>query len=175
MVSTVLFLALALVGLVVLSSAVQVVPQSQVRIVERLGTYRRTLQPGRHLLVPVIDSVRATIDMREQVVSFPPQPVITRDNVTVSMGSELRYTVADPVRATYQVTRLMSAVEQLVFTTLRNVIGSLSLDEALASRDRINADLRTVLDEATEAWGLRVGRIEVKLIERLEPTTSRTP
>ncbi|MCB0879159.1 MAG: paraslipin, partial [Thermoleophilia bacterium] len=127
---------------------VRMVSQAQVQVVERLGKYARTLEPGLHILVPVIDNVKATIDMREQVVSFPPQPVITRDNVTMSIDSVLYYTVTDPVRATYQVAQLIAAVEQLTITTLRNVIGSLTLDEALTSRDKINADLRIVLDEA---------------------------
>lgn len=158
-------LAVAIIVAVILLRSVRMVSQAQVQLVERLGKYQKTLEPGLHLLVPVIDNVKATIDMREQVVTFPPQPVITRDNVTVSIDSVLYYTVTDPVRATYQVAQLISAVEQLTITTMRNVIGSLSLDEALTSRDKINADLRIVLDEATEAWGLRVGRIEVKAID----------
>ena len=158
-------LAIAVVIAIILLRSVRMVSQAQVQVVERLGKYQRTLDPGLHLLVPIIDNVKATIDMREQVVTFPPQPVITRDNVTVSIDSVLYYTVTDPVRATYQVAQLISAVEQLTITTMRNVIGSLTLDEALTSRDKINADLRIVLDEATEAWGIRVGRIEVKAID----------
>ncbi len=158
-------LAIAIVVAIILLRSVRMVSQAQVQVVERLGKYQRTLDPGLHLLVPIIDNVKATIDMREQVVTFPPQPVITRDNVTVSIDSVLYYTVTDPVRATYQVAQLISAVEQLTITTMRNVIGSLTLDEALTSRDKINADLRIVLDEATEAWGIRVGRIEVKAID----------
>ena len=158
-------LAIAVVIAIILLRSVHMVSQAQVQVVERLGKYQRTLDPGLHLLVPIIDNVKATIDMREQVVTFPPQPVITRDNVTVSIDSVLYYTVTDPVRATYQVAQLISAVEQLTITTMRNVIGSLTLDEALTSRDKINADLRIVLDEATEAWGIRVGRIEVKAID----------
>ena len=161
----IIMIALAIVVIFVILRSVRVVSQAQVQIVERLGKYTKTLDPGLHVLVPFLDSVKATIDMREQVVTFPPQPVITRDNVTISIDSVLYYTVTDPVRATYQVAQLISAVEQLTITTLRNVIGSLSLDEALTSRDKINADLRIVLDEATEAWGLRVGRIEVKAID----------
>jgi regulator of protease activity HflC (stomatin/prohibitin superfamily) len=159
-----LFLFAAVIGVILLRS-VRMVSQAQVQVVERLGKYQRTLEPGLHLLVPIIDNVKETLDMREQVVSFPPQPVITRDNVTMSIDSVLYYVVTDPVRATYQVAQLIAAVEQLTITTLRNVIGSLTLDEALTSRDKINADLRIVLDEATEAWGLRVGRIEVKAID----------
>lgn len=160
-----ILLALAIVAVVVILKCVRVVSQAQVQVVERLGKYSKTLDPGLHVLVPFLDTVKTTIDMREQVVSFLPQPVITRDNVTMSIDSVLYYTVTDPVRATYQVAQLIPAVEQLTVTTLRNVIGSLTLDEALTSRDKINADLRIVLDEATEAWGIRVGRIEVKSID----------
>ncbi|MBC7462093.1 MAG: SPFH/Band 7/PHB domain protein [Thermoleophilia bacterium] len=156
---------LAIVVIVIILRCVRVVSQAQVQVVERLGKYSKTLDPGLHILVPFLDSVKATIDMREQVVAFPPQPVITRDNVTISIDTVLYYTVTDPVRATYQVAQLIAAVEQLTITTLRNVTGSLTLDEALTSRDKINADLRIVLDEATEAWGIRVSRIEVKSIE----------
>jgi regulator of protease activity HflC (stomatin/prohibitin superfamily) len=161
----ILAIVIAIVVAVILLRSVRMVSQAQVQVVERLGKYAKTLEPGLHILVPIIDNVKATIDMREQVVSFPPQPVITRDNVTMSIDSVLYYTVTDPVRATYQVAQLIAAVEQLTITTLRNVIGSLTLDEALTSRDKINADLRIVLDEATEAWGIRVGRIEVKSID----------
>ena len=155
----------AIVLVIVILRSVRVVSQAQVQVVERLGKYSKTLDPGLHILVPFLDSVKATIDMREQVVAFPPQPVITRDNVTISIDTVLYYTVTDPVRATYQVAQLIAAVEQLTITTLRNVTGSLTLDEALTSRDKINADLRIVLDEATEAWGIRVSRIEVKSID----------
>ncbi|MCW2925330.1 MAG: SPFH/Band domain protein [Thermoleophilia bacterium] len=153
-----------IIGIAILR-CVRVVSQAQVQVVERLGKYSKTLDPGLHLLVPFLDSVKATIDMREQVVAFPPQPVITRDNATISVDTVLYYTVTDPVRATYQVAQLIAAVEQLTITTLRNVTGSLTIDEALTSRDKINADLRIVLDEATEAWGIRVSRIEVKSID----------
>ncbi len=161
----VLAIIVAIIVAVILLRSVRMVSQAQVQVVERLGKYAKTLEPGLHILVPVIDNVKATIDMREQVVSFPPQPVITRDNVTMSIDSVLYYAVTDPYKATYEVAQLIAAVEQLTITTLRNVIGSLSLDEALTSRDKINADLRIVLDEATEAWGIRVGRIEVKSID----------
>ncbi|MEO6867412.1 MAG: SPFH domain-containing protein [Gaiellales bacterium] len=164
-VGTFFLIVVMVIVIAVVLKSVRVVSQAQVQVVERLGKYTKTLDPGLHLLVPILESVKRTIDMREQVVTFPPQPVITRDNVTISIDSVLYYTVTDPVRATYQVAQLISAVEQLTITTLRNVIGSLTLDEALTSRDKINADLRIVLDEATEAWGLRVGRIEVKAID----------
>ena len=161
----VVLVAIAIVAVIVILKCVRVVSQAQVQVVERLGKYSKTLDPGLHVLVPFLDSVKATLDMREQVVAFPPQPVITRDNATISVDTVLYYTVTDPVRATYQVAQLISAVEQLTITTLRNVTGSLTIDEALTSRDKINADLRIVLDEATEAWGIRVSRIEVKSID----------
>ena len=158
-------LAIAFVVAIILIRSVRMVSQAQVQVVERLGKFNKILDPGLHLLIPIIDNVKATIDMREQVVAFPPQPVITRDNATISVDTVLYYTVTDPMRATYQVAQLIAAVEQLTITTLRNVTGSLTIDEALTSRDKINADLRIVLDEATEAWGIRVSRIEVKSID----------
>ena len=164
-VGMVIAIAIAIVFLIVILRSVRVVSQAQVQVVERLGKYSKTLDPGLHVLVPFLDAVKATLDMREQVVAFPPQPVITRDNATISVDTVLYYTVTDPVRATYQVAQLIAAVEQLTITTLRNVTGSLTIDEALTSRDKINADLRIVLDEATEAWGIRVSRIEVKSID----------
>ena len=143
----------------------RIVPQASAGIVERLGRYQRTLDPGLHFLVPFVDRLRPLVDMREQVVAFPPQPVITQDNVTISIDTVFYFTVTDAFRATYEVATLLFAIEQLTVTTLRNVIGSLSLEEVLTSRDKINADLRIVLDEATERWGLRVNRIELKSID----------
>ena len=157
--------ALALIVLVALARTVRIVSQATAGIVERLGRYSRTLEPGLHFLVPFIDRMREIVDLREQVVAFPPQPVITQDNVTISIDTVFYFTVTDPFRATYEVASLLTAIEQLTVTTLRNVIGSLSLEETLTSRDKINADLRIVLDEATERWGLRVNRIELKSID----------
>jgi regulator of protease activity HflC (stomatin/prohibitin superfamily) len=154
-----------LIVLVALVRAVRIVSQATAAVVERLGRYNRTLDPGLHFLVPFIDRVRELVDLREQVVAFPPQPVITQDNVTISIDTVFYFTVTDPFRATYEVANLLTAIEQLTVTTLRNVIGSLSLEETLTSRDKINADLRIVLDEATERWGLRVNRIELKSID----------
>ncbi|MFN0155709.1 MAG: SPFH domain-containing protein [Gaiella sp.] len=151
--------------LTVLARTVRIVPQARAGIVERLGRYHRTLDPGLHFLMPFIDRLRPLVDLREQVVAFPPQPVITQDNVTISIDTVFYFTVTDPFRATYEVASLLTAIEQLTVTTLRNVIGSLSLEEVLTSRDKINADLRVVLDEATERWGLRVNRIELKSID----------
>jgi regulator of protease activity HflC (stomatin/prohibitin superfamily) len=156
---------LALVVLVALARTVRIVSQATAGIVERLGRFHRTLDPGLHFLLPFVDRVRETVDLREQVVAFPPQPVITEDNVTISIDTVFYFTVTDPFRATYEVANLLLAVEQLTVTTLRNVIGSLSLEDTLTSRDKINADLRIVLDEATERWGIRVNRIELKSID----------
>ncbi|MGI8973360.1 MAG: SPFH domain-containing protein [Gaiella sp.] len=152
--------------LIVIAQTVRIVPQANAGIVERLGRYSRTLDPGLHFLFPFLDRLKKPlVDLREQVVAFPPQPVITQDNVTISIDTVFYYTITDPFRATYEVAYLLLAVEQLTVTTLRNVIGSLSLEETLTSRDKINADLRIVLDEATERWGIRVNRIELKSID----------
>ena len=155
----------ALLALVALGNSVQIVPQAQAAVIERWGRYLRTLDAGLHTIVPFIDRRRRLVDLREQVVAFPPQPVITVDNVTISIDTVFYLTVIDPVRATYGVANLLDAIEQLTITTLRNVIGALSLDQVLTSRDHINADLREVLDEATERWGIRVNRIELKSID----------
>jgi regulator of protease activity HflC (stomatin/prohibitin superfamily) len=164
-VTIVVGVALALVVLVAIARTVRIVSQANAGIVERLGRYHKTLDPGLHFLFPFIDQMRHVVDLREQVVAFPPQPVITQDNVTISIDTVFYFTVTDPFRATYEVAQLLTAIEQLTVTTLRNVIGSLSLEETLTSRDKINADLRIVLDEATERWGLRVNRIELKSID----------
>ncbi len=158
--------AVLLFVVLVLTRAVRIVPQARSGVVERLGRYNRTLNPGLHFLIPFFDRLRRPlVDLREQVVTFPPQPVITRDNVTISIDTVFYFTITDAFRSTYEVANLLLAVEQLTITTLRNVIGSLSLEEALTSRDTINADLRIVLDEATERWGIRVNRIELKSID----------
>jgi regulator of protease activity HflC (stomatin/prohibitin superfamily) len=134
-------------------------------VVERLGRYHRTLKPGLNILVPFIDAVRSKVDMREQVVSFPPQPVITSDNLVVSIDTVLYFKVVDPVRATYEIANFLQAIEQLTVTTLRNVIGSMDLEKALTSRDEINRHLSGVLDETTGRWGIKVTRVEIKAIE----------
>ena len=165
MATLVIGIGVGLLVLIALARTVRIVPQANTGIVERLGRYQRTLEPGLHFLVPFIDHLRPLVDMREQVVAFPPQPVITQDNVTISIDTVFYFTVTDAFRATYEVASLLLAVEQLTVTTLRNVIGSLSLEDVLTSRDKINADLRIVLDEATERWGIRVNRIELKSID----------
>jgi regulator of protease activity HflC (stomatin/prohibitin superfamily) len=164
-VETILPILVIVFVLATVLKGIRVVPQARVAIIERLGKYHRTLDPGPHLIIPWLDRVKDEIDMREQVVAFQPQPVITKDNVTISIDTVLYYTVTDPFKAIYEVANMIVAAEQLTITTLRNVIGSLSLDDALTSRDKINADLRVVLDEATHKWGIRVNRIEVKSID----------
>ncbi|MGL4173315.1 MAG: SPFH domain-containing protein [Actinomycetota bacterium] len=150
---------------VVLTKAVRIVPQTSAIIIERLGRYTRTLEAGPRLLVPFVDKPRATVDMREQVVSFPPQPVITSDNLVVSIDTVIYFQVTDPKGAVYEIANYIQGIEQLTVTTLRNVIGSLDLEQTLTSRDQINGQLRGVLDEATGKWGIRVNRVELKAID----------
>src|SRR5256714_11796158 len=158
-------LAIVLLVVVPLARSVRVVPQQRMDVVERLGKYQRTLKPGLNLLMPFLDKVRSKVDMREQVVSFPPQPVITSDNLVVSIDTVLYFKVVDPVRATYEIANFLQAIEQLTVTTLRNVIGSMDLEKALTSRDEINRHLSGVLDETTGRWGIKVTRVEIKAIE----------
>jgi regulator of protease activity HflC (stomatin/prohibitin superfamily) len=134
-------------------------------VVERLGRYSRTLTPGLVILVPVVDRVRQMIDLREQVVSFEPQPVITEDNLVLSIDTVIYYQVTDARSATYEIANYIQAIEQLTVTTLRNLIGGMSLEQTLTSRDGINDELRVVLDEATGKWGIRVNRVELKAID----------
>ncbi len=156
---------LLLMALVLLFKTVRIVPQQTALIIERLGRYSRTLEGGIHILVPFVDKVRANIDLREQVVSFPPQPVITSDNLVVNIDTVIYYTVIDAKRAVYEIANFIQGIEQLTVTTLRNVIGSLDLEQTLTSRDQINAQLRGALDEATGRWGIRVNRVELKAID----------
>jgi regulator of protease activity HflC (stomatin/prohibitin superfamily) len=161
----VLILVIVIFAVTTLVRSVRVVPQQRMDVVERLGKYKRTLSPGLNLLVPFVDAVRNKLDMREAVVSFPPQPVITSDNLVVSIDTVLYYKVVDAVRATYEIANFLQAIEQLTVTTLRNVIGSLDLERALTSREEINRHLSTVLDETTGRWGIKVTRVEIKAIE----------
>lgn len=158
-------LIIALVVLFVLSRLVRIIPQAQAAIVERLGRYQRTLDPGLRILVPFVDRIRARIDLREQVQSFPPQPVITEDNLVVNIDSVVYFQVTDPRAATYEIADFIQGIEQITVTTLRNVIGGMSLERTLTSRDDINRQLRGVLDEATGRWGIRVNRVELKSID----------
>ena len=142
-----------------------IVNQASTAIVERFGRYQRTLTPGLSILLPFIDRIRVRVDMREQVASFPPQPVITEDNLVVSIDTVVYFQVTDPKSATYEISSYILGIEQLTVTTLRNVIGSMDLEETLTSRDAINGQLRGVLDEATGKWGIRVNRVELKAID----------
>jgi regulator of protease activity HflC (stomatin/prohibitin superfamily) len=165
LVATVLLVVfIALVVLAVWRS-VRIIPQATAGIVERFGRYHRTLYAGLNVVTPFIDRLRPLIDLREQVVSFPPQPVITRDNLVVGIDTVIYFQVTDPKAATYEVSNYITAVEQLTVTTLRNVVGGLDLEHTLTSRDQINTELRKELDEATGKWGIRVGRVELKAIE----------
>jgi len=164
----VIFVVLALVVILTLTTvakAVRIVPQATAVIVERLGRFSRTLEPGLHFLVPFVDRPRAVVDLREQVVSFPPQPVITSDNLVVNIDTVIYFQPTDPKAATYEIANYIQGVEQLTVTTLRNVVGSLDLEQTLTSRDQINGQLRGVLDEATGRWGIRVNRVELKAID----------
>jgi regulator of protease activity HflC (stomatin/prohibitin superfamily) len=157
--------ALVVLALVVVGASVRVIQQSTVGIVQRVGRYQRTLGPGVHLLVPMLDRVRTVVDMKEQVQAFAPQPVITEDNVTIGIDTVVYYQVTDAVKATFEVANVLLAMEQLTITTLRNVVGAMTLEQTLTSRDSINSQLRLVLDEATEKWGVRVTRVELKSID----------
>ncbi len=154
-----------LVALVIVIRTVRIVPQQTAQIVERLGGYNKTLTAGIHFLIPFVDKVRANIDLREQVVTFPPQPVITSDNLVVNIDTVIYYSVTDAKDAVYEIANFIQGIEQLTVTTLRNVIGSLDLEQTLTSRDQINGQLRGVLDEATGKWGIRVNRVELKAID----------
>jgi regulator of protease activity HflC (stomatin/prohibitin superfamily) len=161
----ILAIAVIIFVLVTIFRSVRIIPQATAGVVERLGRYQQDPLPGLNLLVPFIDRLRPLIDMREQVVSFPPQPVITEDNLVVSIDTVVYFQVTDARAATYEIANYLGAVEQLTTTTLRNVVGGLNLEEALTSRDNINGQLRVVLDEATGKWGIRVGRVELKAID----------
>ena len=149
----------------VLARTIRIVPQARAGVIERLGRYNRTLAPGLAIVVPFVDRLRPLIDLREQVVSFQPQPVITEDNLVVSIDSVIYFQVTDAKAATYEIANYIQAIEQLTVTTLRNVIGGMALEKTLTSRDEINNQLRGVLDEATGKWGIRVNRVELKAID----------
>ncbi len=165
MVPLIIVLIVAIIVLAVFARTVRIVPQARARVVERLGRYHRTLTPGLALVVPFIDRLRPLIDLREQVVSFPPQPVITEDNLVVNIDSVIYFQVTDAKAASYEIQNYIQAIEQLTVTTLRNVIGGMALEKTLTSRDEINSQLRGVLDEATGKWGIRVNRVELKAID----------
>jgi regulator of protease activity HflC (stomatin/prohibitin superfamily) len=165
MVLLIVLLIVAVVVLATLARTVRIVPQAKAGLVERLGRYNRTLSAGVAIVVPFIDRLRPLIDLREQVVSFQPQPVITEDNLVVSIDTVLYFQITDPKAASYEVQSYIQAIEQLTVTTQRNVIGGMELEECLTSRDQVNGQLRGVLDEATGKWGIRVNRVELKAID----------
>lgn len=158
-------IVLAVLVIIIIFRSIKVIPQAQAAVIERLGRYHKTSGAGLVWLAPFLDRIRARIDLREQVVSFPPQPVITEDNLTVSIDTVVYFQVTDPRSAVYEIANYIIAVEQLTTTTLRNLVGSMDLEETLTSRDRINGRLRGVLDEATGKWGIRVARVELKAID----------
>ncbi len=161
----IVLLGIVLFVLLVLWRTIKVIPQAQAAVVERLGRYHKTLSAGLAIVIPFVDRVRQRIDLREQVVSFKPQPVITEDNLVVNIDTVLYFQITDPKAATYEVQDYIQAIEQLTVTTLRNVIGGMQLEETLTSRDNINEQLRGVLDEATGKWGIRVNRVELKAVD----------
>src|SRR6188472_3601658 len=166
MTTSLIILAVFVIFVVILlAKTVRIIPQARAGIVERFGKYRVTLSPGLNIVTPFVDKVRYVIDMREQVVSFPPQPVITEDNLVVSIDTVIYFQVTNPVSATYEIANYISAVEQLTMTTLRNIVGGMTLEQTLTSREDINRGLSLVLDEATGRWGIRVGRVEIKGID----------
>src|SRR4051812_11660685 len=165
----IVLIVIAVVVLFTLSRGIRIVPQARAGIVERLGRYQRTLDAGLALIVPYVDRMKPLIDLREQVVSFPPQPVITEDNLVINIDTVIYFQVTDPKAATYEIANYIGAIEQLTVTTLRNVIGGMTLEDTLTSRDNISAALRHVLDEATGKWGIRVNRVEIKAVD--PPTT----
>lgn len=160
----ILFLILFILAIVLILINVRIVPQASSYVIERLGAYSATWEVGLHVKVPFIDSISNKVSLKEQVVDFPPQPVITKDNVTMQIDTVVYYSITDPKLYTYGVNSPLMAIENLTATTLRNIIGDLELDETLTSRDVINTKLRSVLDEATDPWGIRVGRVELKNI-----------
>src|SRR5438874_2322534 len=165
MATLIVLVVVVLFVLILLARTIRIVPQARAGVVERLGRYNRTLSPGLAIVVPFIDRLRPLIDLREQVVSFAPQPVITEDNLVVSIDSVIYFQVTDAKAATYEIANYIQAIEQLTVTTLRNVIGGMALEKTLTSRDEINSQLRGVLDEATGKWGIRVNRVELKAID----------
>jgi len=165
MAGLIILLVVAAVVLLTLGRTVRIVPQARAGVVERLGRYSRTLTPGLAIVVPFIDRIRDMMDLREQVVSFDPQPVITEDNLVVSIDTVIYFQVTDAKAATYEIANYIQGIEQLTVTTLRNVIGGMALEKTLTSRDEINNQLRGVLDEATGKWGIRVNRVELKAID----------
>jgi regulator of protease activity HflC (stomatin/prohibitin superfamily) len=152
-------------ALIVAARTIRIIPQARAGVVERLGRYSRTLDPGLAIVIPFVDRVKPLIDLREQVVTFQPQPVITEDNIVVHIDTVLYFTITDPKSVSYEVANPLQAIEQLTVTTLRNVTGGMTLEDSLTSRDKINTQLRVVLDETTGKWGIRINRVELKSVD----------
>ena len=161
----IVLLVIVVFAIMLASRTVRIIPQARAGVVERLGRYQRTLAPGLAVVVPFVDRLKPLIDLREQVVSFPPQPVITEDNLVVQIDTVLYFTITDAKAVTYEIANSLQAIEQLTVTTLRNVIGGMTLEDSLTSRDKINTQLRIVLDEATGKWGIRINRVELKSVD----------
>ena len=159
-----IFLILVLIVVIILVSNIKIVPQAKAYTIERLGSYQGTWQTGLHFKIPLIEKIARKVTLKEQVVDFEPQPVISKDNVTMQIDTVVYFQITDPKLFTYGVENPMAAIENLTATTLRNIIGDLELDETLTSRDVINSKMRTILDEATDAWGIKVNRVELKNI-----------
>src|SRR5438270_2640975 len=166
MVALIVVIVVVVFALIVAARTIRVIPQARAGVVERLGRYHRTLEPGLAIVTPFIERVRPLVDLREQVVNFAPQPVITEDNVVVAIETVLYFTITEPRSATYEIANPLQAIEQLTVTTLRNVIGGLTLEDTLTSRENVNTQLRTVLDEATGKWGIRTNRAEIEAVPR---------
>jgi len=165
MVPLIVLAVLVLLVLVTLWRTIRVIPQARAGVVERLGRYSRTLTPGLAIVVPFVDRVKPLLDLREQVLSFDPQPVITQDNLVVNIDSVIYFQVTDPKAATYEIATPVDAIDMLTVTTLRNVIGGMTLEQTLTSRDAVNDQLRGILDDATGKWGIRVHRVELKAVD----------
>src|SRR6204780_2931131 len=165
MAALIVLVVIVVFALIVASRSIRVIPQARAGVVERLGRYSRTREPGLTLVTPFIDRVKPLVDLREQVVNFAPQSVITQDNVVVGIETVLYFTITDPRSATYEIASPLQAIEQLTVTTLRNVIGGLTLEQTLTSREGVNTELRAVLDEATGKWGIRINRVEIKSVD----------
>ena len=163
-ITAILLIAVAFIVLITIIRNIKVVPQAHAVVLERLGAYKTTWGTGLHMKIPFIDRIAKKVSLKEQVVDFPPQPVITRDNVTMQIDTVVYFEITDPKLYTYGVERPLDAIENLTATTLRNIIGDLELDSTLTSRDTINDKIRIILDEATDAWGIRVIRVELKNI-----------
>ncbi|MDA2805394.1 SPFH domain-containing protein [Nocardiopsis suaedae] len=161
----ILFIVLAAIAVLLVVSTVRIVPQARAYNIERFGRYQRTLQPGLNFIIPIVDRVNTKFDLREQVFSSRPQPVITEDNLVVNIDTVLYYQITEPKAAAYEVANYLQAIDQLTVTTLRNVIGGMDLERTLTSREEINTRLRGVLDEATGKWGIRANRVEIKAID----------